>query len=224
MKLVTVAAWALLPSQCLALTCQSHLGSPPVGARARLPPTCSFVALDDETTRWQTRRRVLTKAASLLALPAALLGRTPTASAVEEAPGGAAPSAELERVTADDGSFSFTFPSGAFEKYSKPLKTHLVEVNVKSVARKGYVVGVAVDPVKLESLEGFGNPDFVGGRVLAVERKKDGVLDARLDSTRATTDRAGMTYYELECVPALTRRSARPRLCFSWAVLRTPAE
>ena len=44
----------------------------------------------------------------------------------------------------------------------------------------------------------FGDPDFVGQRVIGVERKKDGTLDARLDSTRATSDAKGKTYYELQ--------------------------
>ena len=37
-----------------------------------------------------------------------------------------------------------------------------------------------MDAIKLESLEAFGTPDFVGGRVVGVENKKDGVLSASL--------------------------------------------
>lgn len=52
-------------------------------------------------------------------------------------------------------------------------------MNVKSETR-GYYAGVAVDAIKLESLEEFGTPEFVGGRVVGVENKKDGVLAASL--------------------------------------------
>jgi hypothetical protein len=52
-------------------------------------------------------------------------------------------------------------------------------VNVKSEAR-GYYAGLAVDPIKLDSLASFGTPEFVGARVVGVEKKKDGVLSASL--------------------------------------------
>ena len=125
------------------------------------------------------------------ALGPALLSARPTAAAAADA------RAE-DTLVADDGSFSLRFPADAFERYGKPVKTHQLEANIKSRARKGFVIGVAVDPVKLESLEAFGDPDFVGQRVIGVERKKDGTLDARLDSTRATSDAKGKTYYELQ--------------------------
>lgn len=52
-------------------------------------------------------------------------------------------------------------------------------MNVKSEAR-GYYAGLAVDPIKLDSLASFGTPEFVGARVVGVEKKKDGVLSASL--------------------------------------------
>ena len=121
----------------------------------------------------------------------AVLGARAAAAAAADAP-------VEDTLVADDGSFSLRFPADAFERYGKPVKTHQLEANIKSRRRKGFVIGVAVDPVKLESLEAFGNPDFVGQRVIGVERKKDGTLDARLDSTRATSDAKGKTYYELQ--------------------------
>ena len=52
--------------------------------------------------------------------------------------------------------------------HSKPVKTHAEESNVKSDTRKGYTLGVAVDPIKLSSLESFGTPEFVGDRIIKV--------------------------------------------------------
>ena len=63
-----------------------------------------------------------------------------------------------DTLVADDGSFSLRFPADAFERYGKPVKTHQLEANIKSRARKGFVIGVAVDPVKLESLERVRRP------------------------------------------------------------------
>lgn len=99
-------------------------------------------------------------------------------------------------TAADTSSFHFMYPSQGWVRTSKPLKTHLDEFNVKSEVRRGYTAGVAVDPVKLESLEAFGTPLFVGERVVGVERKKDGVLSAELLSSGSEI-RGGITYYDI---------------------------
>ncbi|CAM9566898.1 unnamed protein product, partial [Ectocarpus sp. 12 AP-2014] len=85
----------------------------------------------------------------------------------------------LEEYASPDGSFALRYPVG-FKGFSKPLKTHKVEVNFKSEEVKGYEVGVAIDPVRIESLETFGTPEEVGARVLKVEQAKDGTLDTKL--------------------------------------------
>ncbi|CAM9320647.1 unnamed protein product, partial [Phaeothamnion confervicola] len=79
--------------------------------------------------------------------------------------------------------FSFVPPPG-FVRFRKPLKTHLEEATFKS-ERRGYQIGVAVDPIKIDALSRFGTPEEVGERVVAVERAKDGTLEVRLVSAAA---------------------------------------
>lgn len=103
-----------------------------------------------------------------------------------------------------DGAYQVTVPRG-FEEKNKPVKTHLQEVTFKSREIKGFQIGVAVDPVKLEALEKFGPPAEVGRRVLAVERAKEGVFDAELLSAEARREEGEggpavgpRTYYVLD--------------------------
>ncbi|KAG5179037.1 hypothetical protein JKP88DRAFT_168103 [Tribonema minus] len=84
--------------------------------------------------------------------------------------------------TAQDGSFSFRYP-GDFKAYSKLLKTHKQEVNYKSPTARGYEIGVAVDPVRINSLDQFGSAQEVGTKVVNVELGKDGCLEAKLLGT-----------------------------------------
>ena len=58
----------------------------------------------------------------------------------------------FQDIVAGDGSFSFQCPE-RFEQFSKLLKTHNYEMNVKSTSQRGYVAGVAVDPVSLPSID-----------------------------------------------------------------------
>lgn len=109
----------------------------------------------------------------------------------------------FQDIVAGDGSFSFQCPE-RFEQFSKLLKTHAYEMNVKSTSQRGYVAGVAVDPVKLESLEKFGTPTQVGEAVVNVERTKEGVLNAELlNAGPVTLD--GLTYYVLDYISESTR-------------------
>ena len=122
-----------------------------------------------------------------------------SAPANPPAPPSASAAAPLPATAADDAkSFQFQYPEN-FVFFSKPAKTHQIEYNVKSEARKGYTIGVAVDPVRLQSLEGFGSPDFVGERVVNVEKGRDGVLSAELKSA-VKAEAGGVTYYDIDYV------------------------
>ena len=55
---------------------------------------------------------------------------------------------------------------------------------------------MVVDRVRIEKLEDFGTPAFVGDKVVASERERDGVTAAELSkATELVVD--GQTYYEL---------------------------
>ena len=57
-------------------------------------------------------------------------------------------------------------------------------------------IGVVVDRVRIEQLSDFGTPAFVGDKVVASERERDGVTAAELSkATELVVD--GQTYYEL---------------------------
>lgn len=122
-----------------------------------------------------------------------------TATAVDAPQLASAPAVRLPETAVDAGkTFTFQYPSN-FVFFAKPVKTHLVEYNVKSEGRKGYTMGAVVDPVKLESLEGFGSPDFVGNRIVAVEKGRDGVFGAELkQATKVVV--GGVTYYDIDYV------------------------
>ncbi|CAM9863747.1 unnamed protein product [Ectocarpus fasciculatus] len=109
----------------------------------------------------------------------------------------------LEEYASPDGSFALRYPVG-FKGFSKPLKTHKVEVNFKSEEVKGYEVGVAIDPVRIESLETFGTPEEVGARVLKVEQAKDGTLDTKLLDTSAEKQ-GDLSLYTLDYFVESTR-------------------
>ncbi|CAN0006293.1 unnamed protein product [Scytosiphon promiscuus] len=109
----------------------------------------------------------------------------------------------LEEYSSPDGSFALRYPA-SFKGFSKPLKTHKVEVNFKSEEVKGFEVGVAIDPVRIESLETFGTPEEVGARVLKVEQGKDGTLDTKLFDTRAEKQ-GDLSLYTLDYFVESTR-------------------
>eukprot|EP00667_Euglena_gracilis_P013436 EG_transcript_13851 len=112
-------------------------------------------------------------------------------------------SAPLQTASGPTQSWSFEYPAD-WETARKPLKTHFEELEVNSPTLKKCSVGLAVDPIKLPSLEAFGDPAFVGERVVGVEKTRDGVLSAQL--LGATNEpRDGLAYYELEYAVAGSR-------------------
>jgi hypothetical protein len=57
-------------------------------------------------------------------------------------------------------------------------------VNFKSETTRGYEIGLAVDPVRINSLDEFAPAEEVGNRVIKVELSKDGCLEAKLLGSR----------------------------------------
>ena len=122
------------------------------------------------------RRSLLsaTSAAALLLTTTAPLSPAPpiapralhfTPAAATDAEAGAA---ALETLAADE--WALQYPSG-WRPTEKPVKTHLSERLLNSDTRKGVSIGVTVDPIKISSLEAFGTPEEVAGRVPARELK-----------------------------------------------------
>lgn len=97
---------------------------------------------------------------------------------------GTVQSQETKKVVSESGDFEFQYPQ-TFEVKSKPVRTHLEEVLVKSGKRQ---IGVVVDRIKIDSLDDFGTPDFVGQKVIAAEKARDGVTEATLLDARRLDD------------------------------------
>ena len=95
------------------------------------------------------------------------------------------------RITNSEG-FAFDAPEG-YEAKPKPVKTHAAEVLYKNGKRE---IGVVVDWVRITALSEFGTPQFVGDKVVAGERERDGVTAAELSkASEFLVD--GQAYYEL---------------------------
>jgi hypothetical protein len=94
----------------------------------------------------------------------------------------------------DKYGYKFDYPD-SWKVSKKPVQTHMDEILVKKGG--GTEVGVAVDPVKIDSIVKFGTPKEVAARVIGVERKKDGVTGARLIASSAE-ERDGNSYYVIE--------------------------
>lgn len=117
------------------------------------------------------------------------------------------PARAATTVSAKDGSFSFVAPAG-FEEKPKPVRTHADEVLYKDAARNE--IGVVVDRVKLASLREFGTPAFVGERVVASERGRDGVTEVVLESASPVAV-GGDEYYEVAYANKSSRGDFRYR-------------
>jgi len=90
--------------------------------------------------------------------------------------------------------YQIAIPSSMKES-SKPVKTHLDEVNFRSESTKGYQYGITVDPVRISSLKEFGTPEEVAARVVTAEVNRDGVFDVTLleDPYRTTQTTSSTT-------------------------------
>mmetsp|Transcript_27989 Transcript_27989/g.43511 ORF Transcript_27989/g.43511 Transcript_27989/m.43511 type:complete len:228 (-) Transcript_27989:145-828(-) len=95
--------------------------------------------------------------------------------------------------------FGYLFrPPDGFKKGNKPLKTHLDEINFGKEGERGYTFGITVDPVRIESLKGFGTPAEVAARVVAAEVVRDGVFDVTL--VKDATEEGDTGYYAIDYV------------------------
>lgn len=105
-------------------------------------------------------------------------------STISTVAAGMVQSQTTKKVVSASGDFEFQYPP-TFEVKSKPVRTHLEEVLVKSGKRQ---IGVVVDRIKIDSLDDFGTPDFVGQKVIAAEKARDGVTEATLLDARRLDD------------------------------------
>lgn len=71
------------------------------------------------------------------------------------------------------------------------------EVIVKSNDDASTTAGLVVDAVKIDSIDSFGTPQVVGQKVVDVEKKKDSVNDASVNSANAIQN-DGLTYYVID--------------------------
>ena len=105
-----------------------------------------------------------------LTIPRRRLGQLSAAAAV------AAINRPAQAARINSEGFAFDAPDG-FEAKPKPVKTHAAEVLYKNGKRE---IGVVVDRVRIEQLSDFGTPAFVGDKVVASERERDGITAAEL--------------------------------------------
>jgi hypothetical protein len=113
-------------------------------------------------------------------------GGLAAAEVVKESVSGLRTEAETSRLVADavysapnEKGVCFRYPSG-WRVRTKPIKTHAFEVLVVSDGEPSTSIGVVSDSVRIERIEDFGAARDIGERVVALERKKDGVISAEL--------------------------------------------
>ena len=76
-----------------------------------------------------------------------------------------------------DSSFRFTYPDD-LESKPKLVRTHDVEVFLKSKTTKNFNAGLTVDKCKVNTVKDFGTVEQLAQRVVDVERAKEGVFNA----------------------------------------------
>jgi hypothetical protein len=84
------------------------------------------------------------------------------------------------------GKFSFGYTKD-FVVSPKLLKTHQIEVYLKSEAQKGFSVGLTGDKVKLPTIKEFATPTGLGEKVKKVEESKDGVMEVEIVTVTEST-------------------------------------
>ena len=102
---------------------------------------------------------------------------------------GTTPSAAQAYVRSNDKfRYQIELPAGAIES-TKPVKTHLDEINFKI---DKVTVGITVDPLRINSLAEFGTPEEVAAKVVLAEVNRDGVFEVKL-----MEDPIGKDFYQL---------------------------
>jgi len=134
-----------------------------------------------------SRRSVLLTAswALLLGETAAAAGKPIRANAADDETATTTPAAPFVYtrkqtvLNKKELNYQISIPSSMNEG-SKPVKTHLDEVNFVSESVKRYQYGITVDPVRISSLKEFGTPEEVAARVVTAEVNRDGIFEVTL--------------------------------------------
>lgn len=173
----------LVALMVLGVTVDAFLLAPTAAPRRRLPaPALCMAATEPEpapapergipplslsrSRELVDRGAVLQRASMGAAVVGGLFLNSGMAVAVEEA--------MMVSYDAPSKVFSFDYPD-SWVLAPKPLQTHQEEVTLKSTTMKGFSAGVAVDPVRIDRVTQAGTPAEVGGRIVALEGKKEGV-------------------------------------------------
>lgn len=139
---------------------------------------------------------------ALSGISSALLCSTPLL-----VPSAVSAAALTERVDEQFG-YRISYPS-EWTDAGKPVKTHLHEILLSGASTgKGVKLGVTIDPVKIDSLEAFGDLEQVTKRVLSVEETRDGVssVTLRANAAEASNPEAGSpSYYTITWVTVSSR-------------------
>eukprot|EP00536_Pseudo-nitzschia_multiseries_P012107 jgi/Psemu1/207741/e_gw1.445.33.1 len=95
--------------------------------------------------------------------------------------------------------YQISIPS-SMKEGSKPVKTHVDEVNFVSDTVKRYQYGITVDPVRISSLTEFGTPEEVAARVVTAEVNRDGIFEVTLleDPYKTKSSEDGVDAYILK--------------------------
>jgi hypothetical protein len=121
----------------------------------------------------------------------------------------ASAAAEAYKVQKKDIAYQFQPPPSGFEQTQKPVKTHLEEVNFKSSTVSGYLYGITVDPVRIDSLPEFGTPAEVAAKVVLAEINRDGVFDVTLTEDPVEGKSDDSVFYQLNYVSSGKRGRKR---------------
>ncbi|XP_028766084.1 psbP domain-containing protein 2, chloroplastic-like [Neltuma alba] len=107
---------------------------------------------------------------------------------------------ELERYTDSKEGFTLLKPS-SWMKVDKAGATVLFqEANMGSNN-----IGVVVNPVRLESLEKFGSPQFVADKLVQAEKRKESTKEAEVIKFAERSGGGGLPIYEFEYIIDSTR-------------------
>ncbi|KAK4256822.1 hypothetical protein QN277_006498 [Acacia crassicarpa] len=107
---------------------------------------------------------------------------------------------ELERYTDSKEGFTLLKPC-AWMKVDKAGATVLFqEANMGSNN-----IGVVVNPVRLESLEKFGSPQFVADKLVQAEKRKESTKEAEVVKFAERSGEGGLPIYEFEYIVDSTR-------------------
>ncbi|KAI4345063.1 hypothetical protein L6164_012231 [Bauhinia variegata] len=100
---------------------------------------------------------------------------------------------ELERYTDFKEGFTLLKPCSWMKVDKAGASVLFQEANMGSNN-----IGVVVNPVRISSLQQFGNPQFVADKLIQAERRKDGTKDAEVINFAERSGEGGLHIYEFE--------------------------